>query len=433
MPLGKSQFLYARSTSRRGPRSVRRNTTAPADRRAAAFMREFYSALRPAWVPVAIIAATAPAAALLSPLPASLAGLSTAGPYAVLATGTLLAWWYNRGRSFVILASLLAAFAAYQLSPTKAVYTALVVIVPFNALMAMIRPERGARYRMAYRWLVLLAGEALLVAWIAAAGRSPVSGTWWNTVLDWWLFRSPPTPLVGRLAFAAAFIAAVTRAWPDHTPLQVGNCGALAAFFIAAENAGAPASYTAFMTAAGIILIAALLQESHQLAFRDSLTGLPGRRALEERLRALGGHYAIAMVDVDHFKKFNDTHGHDIGDQVLKLVGGRLSQAAKGGVAYRYGGEEFSVLFPGASVDDAARELEDIRNSIETYRMAVRSPDRPKKTDEGAKRRGEGGTEQMLSVTVSIGVAGPKDGATPHQVIKAADEALYRAKQGGRN
>jgi len=179
--------------------------------------------------------------------------------------------------------------------------------------------------------------------------------------------------------------------------------------------------------------VGALLQESHQLAFRDPLTGLPGRRALEERLRALGGHYAIAMVDVDHFKKFNDTHGHDIGDQVLKLVAGRLSQAAKGGVAYRYGGEEFSVLFPGASLDDAARELEEIRGAIEGYKMAVRAPDRPKKPDEGAKRRGEGKSEKMLSVTVSIGVAGPKNGATPQHVIKAADEALYRAKQGGRN
>src|SRR5436189_125330 len=334
-------------------------------------MREFYSVLRPAWVPVAIIAATAPAAALLSPLPASLAGLSTAGPYAVLATGTLLAWWYNRGRSFVILASLLAAFAAFELFPTKAVYTALVVIVPFNALMAMIRPERGARYRMAYRWLVLLAGEALLVAWIAAAGRSPVSGTWWNTMLDWWLFRSPPTPLVGRLAFAAAFIAAVTRAWPDHTPLQVGNCGALAAFFIAAENAGAPASYTAFMTAAGIILIAALLQESHQLAFRDSLTGLPGRRALEERLRSLA---------------------------------------------------------------EALPQIEALRGAIERYRMAVRGEDRPKKAAEGSKRRGAGTREEVLSVTVSIGAAGPSESApTPHHVIKAADEALYRAKKAGRN
>jgi diguanylate cyclase (GGDEF)-like protein len=397
-------------------------------------MREFYAVLRPAWLPLAIVAATALAVALLPSLPASLAGLRTAGPYAVLVTGTLLAWWFNRGRSFVILASLLAAFTAYQLFPTKAVYTALVVIVPFNALMAMIRPERGTRYLVAYRWLLLLAGEAALVAWIAAAGRSPVSGTWWNTMLDWWLFRSPPTPLIGRLVFAAAFIAAVTRAYPDHTPLQVGNCGALAAFFIAAENAGAPSVYTAFMAAAGIILVAALLQESHQLAFGDSLTGLPGRRALEERLRSLGERYSIAMVDVDHFKQFNDTHGHDVGDQVLKLVAARLSQVGGGGTAYRYGGEEFSVVFPDRDLAEVLPKLEALRGAIEHYRMAIRGEDRPKKAEEGSKRRRARAAGKALSVTVSIGAAGPSERArTPHQVIKAADEALYRAKQAGRN
>ncbi|MEA3191716.1 MAG: hypothetical protein QOD26_49 [Betaproteobacteria bacterium] len=319
--------------------------------------------------------------------------------------------------------SILGAVLAWDLVHTKAVYTLLVVLVPLNILLSMLRPERGARYRASYAWFLLLAAEAILIYATAKAGVD----------LSHWALKSPPIPLVGRVAFAAAFAAAVWRAWPEYKPLPVGLTGALLAFFIAGAWATTPGTYAAFMTAAGLILVAALLQESHQLAFRDPLTGLPGRRALEERLRALGGHYAIAMVDVDHFKKFNDTHGHDIGDQVLKLVGGRLSQAAKGGVAYRYGGEEFSVLFPGASVDDAARELEDIRNAIETYRMAVRSPDRPKLADEGAKRRGEGAPEKQLSVTVSIGVAGPAQGATPQHVIKAADEALYRAKQSGRN
>ncbi|HXM82451.1 MAG TPA: GGDEF domain-containing protein [Burkholderiales bacterium] len=397
-------------------------------------MREFYSVLRPAWVPLAILAGTALAVAVAPPLPASLAGLRNAGPYTVLITGTLLAWWFNRGRAFVILASLLAAFAAYELYPTKAVYTALVVIVPFNALLAMIRPERGARYRMAYRWLVLLAGECLLVAWIASAGKSPLSGTWWNWLLDTWLLRSPPTPLVGRLMFAAAFVAAVTHAYPDHTPVQVGNAGALAAFFIAAEFVGLPSIYAAFMTAAAGILVVAMLQESQHLALRDPLTGLPGRRALEERLRSLGERYAVAMVDVDHFKQFNDTHGHDVGDQVLKLVGAKLSQVGGGGIVYRYGGEEFSVLFPYRDLAEVLPRLEAIRGTIEDYQMAIRGEDRPKKAEEGAKRRGGGLPDKVLSVTVSIGAAGPSAEAhTPHSVIKAADEALYRAKKAGRN
>jgi diguanylate cyclase (GGDEF)-like protein len=386
---------------------------------------DFFRAVRPAWVPAGILLGTA-LLAWLVPLPASLAGLGSAGPYALLITGLAMAWRFNRGRAFVILASLLGAFAAFQVFPTKAVYTALVVLVPLNALVAMVRPERGARYRAAYGWLAVLSLEAVLVFWLGGLAA--------DSLLDNWLLRSPPAPLIGRLAFAAAFAAAVWRAWPELTALQVGNAGALAAFYIAAEWVGTPGVYAAFMSAAGAILVVALLEESHRLAFRDPLTGLPGRRALEERLRSLGGRYAIAMVDVDHFKKFNDTHGHDIGDQVLKLVGARLAQVRGGGIAYRYGGEEFSVLFPGSDLEAALPYLEAIRASIEGYRMAVRAPGRPKSVEDGTKRRGAGAAEKHLSVTVSIGACAPSARLrTPAQVIKAADEALYRAKQGGRN
>ena len=372
---------------------------------------DFLKALRPAWIPAGILAATALLAWLL-PLPASLAGLRTAGPYALLLTGLGMAWRFNRGSAFVILASLLGAFAAYQV-PLKVSYTALVVLVPLNALLATILPERGVRYRAAYAWFALLASEAALLAWLPGL--------------------SLPT-LFGRVMFAAAFAAAVWRAWPDFTPLQVGNAGALAAFYIAAEWVGMPGVHAAFMSAAGVILIISLLEESHRLAFRDTLTGLPGRRALEERLRSLGSRYTIAMVDVDHFKKFNDTHGHDIGDQVLKLVGARLAEVGGGGIAFRYGGEEFAVLFPGTGLDDALLYLETIRISIEGYRMAVRAPDRPKTAEDGSKRRGAGHPEKHLSVTISIGACGPSERLrTPAQVIKAADEALYRAKQAGRN
>ena len=361
------------------------------------------------------------------PLPASLAGLRTAGPYAVLIAAVAFAWGFNRGRSFVIAASLFGAFAAWSVWPSKPVYTMLVVLLPLNACFAMLFRERGARYRAAYGWLALLAAEALLVGWIATRAAA-------FAIDEWWLLRSPPTPVVGRLAFGVAFALAVSRAWPDFKPIPIGNAAAIAAFFLAAEWAQSPEAYAVFMCATGVLLIAALLEESYHLAFRDQLTGLPARRALEERMRSLGERYAIGMVDVDHFKQFNDTHGHDVGDQVLKLVGGRLAQLDGGGIAYRYGGEEFSVLFPGSTIAEAQRALEAIRGSIETYRMAVRGADRPKAAEQGAKRRGEGSVQKVLSVTVSIGVAEPSDEhATPRAVLKAADEALYRAKKAGRN
>ncbi len=374
----------------------------------------------------AILLATILAVSLGPGLPAGYEGLRSAGPYAVLLTAALVALWFNRGRSFVLLASLLLGWAAFHRygAGNKPVFIALTLLVPLNCLVAFMARERGARYGMAFRWIVLFGAEVLLVLWLRNVSVST----------DNWALRSPPVPLVGRVAFAAAFAAAAWRAYLEPRPLQIANAGALATFFIGAYWAANPGVFAAFMTAAGAMLIAALLQESHRLAFRDELTGLPGRRALEERLRSLGARYALAMVDVDHFKKFNDTHGHDVGDQVLKLVAGRLAQVGSG-VAYRYGGEEFCVLFADTDLGDATRHLEAMRGSIERYKMAVRGQDRPKKPDDTASLRLiNKPARKTLSVTVSVGVAEPgEDARTPAQVLKAADEALYRAKQGGRN
>jgi diguanylate cyclase (GGDEF)-like protein len=396
--------------------------------------------LRPLAAPAVILAAAAIAVWTGPSLPRSLEGLRTLGPYVVLALGAAFALRFNRGRALILLASLLAAYGGYDYAQglggfaEKAVYTALVVLVPLNALVAMTLPERGVVYHGSYRWLVLLAGEALLILWIAAAGRSALSGLAWQGVLEHWLLRSPPTPLAGRLLFGAAFVAAVWRAWPKHTPLDLGLAAALVAYFVAAEWAEQPAAFAAFMSAAGAIVLVAFVQESHRLAFRDELTGLPGRRALEEQLRALGPHYTLAMVDVDHFKKFNDTHGHDIGDQVLRLVAARLAEVGGGGVAFRYGGEEFSMLFADRGLKEALPFLESTRESIERYRMAVRSEERPRRQEAGIRRRGDSVPTKLLSVTVSMGAAEPEfERQPPMQVLKAADEALYRAKKGGRN
>jgi diguanylate cyclase (GGDEF)-like protein len=411
--------------------------------------------LRPALPPAAILLAAVLLLWAGPSLPPSLAGLKEAGAYFVLLAGAGMSLWFNRGRAFVATVSLLLAYAGYRLAlelgvdsfAARAVYTAAVVLVPLNLLVALLLPERGVSYHGDHRWLFIVAGEILFVVWVASSGRNALSGVAWQEMLEHWLLRSPPAPFLGRVLFCAAFVAAVWRAWPrgfpKHggpvSPLAVGDAGALVAFFIGCEWARNGAVFGVFTAAAGAILVVAMLQESHRLAFNDELTGLPGRRALQEAMAGLGPRYALAMADVDHFKSFNDTHGHDIGDQVLKLVAARLAEVEGGGRAFRYGGEEFTVLFPDLSLEEALPHLEAARASIEGYQMAVRGEDRPKKKEEGEKRRGPDDVDsvlpdKILSVTISIGGAEPRgEGVPPAQVLKAADEALYRAKRGGRN
>jgi len=399
----------------------------------------------PAWLyPVLAPAGTLLAAALLfgygPSLPASLAGLRDLGPYVVLGIAGAVSFWFNRGRACVVAASLFLTYGAFHVASQFsgftpiAVYTAIVILVPLNTLGALLLPERGVSHHHNYRWLLIVFLELALIVWIAASGKSPLSGNVWQAALEHPLLRSPPTPWLGRLLFGAAFAVAVWRAWPRNGPLDIGLTAALASFFIACEWARTPGAFGAFLSAAGLVLIVALLHESHRMAFGDELTGLPARRALEEALASLGPNYAVAMLDVDHFKQFNDTHGHDVGDQVLKLVGGQLALIEGGGRSFRYGGEEFSVLFPNGTVRAALPHLEKVRKAIEGYGMAVRRDDRPRDVKEGKVHRGQGGIDMVLSVTVSIGVAGSDaKHATPDQVIRAADEALYRAKQAGRN
>ena len=138
------------------------------------------------------------------------------------------------------------------------------------------------------------------------------------------------------------------------------------------------------------------------------------------------------MVNVDHFKKVNDTHGHDVGDQVLRMVATCLRRVTGGGRAYRYGGEEFVVIFPSKDLERTLPHLEELRETIGRAGFVVRGRKRPKQKPEAASKKGSG--KAMLQVTVSIGAATRDDkNTTSEQLLKAADKALYKAKKGGRN
>jgi diguanylate cyclase (GGDEF)-like protein len=224
----------------------------------------------------------------------------------------------------------------------------------------------------------------------------------------------------------------------------------LAAFSLSLYFVGTVRIASAYGAAAAFILAASIVESSYLMAFHDELTTLPARRAFNDALLRLGEPYSIAVADIDHFKRFNDTYGHDIGDQVLRLVAAHLARVTGGGQAYRCGGEEFAILFPGKTTPEVFDHLEQLRAQIEAAEFRLRGGDR-REVPRGPDRRHEktrgrpratGAVQQLteakpagsLSATVSIGVAtSTGEKCTPTLVLEAADQALYRAKANGRN
>ncbi len=388
----------------------------------------------------AIVLATALAfAPRLAALPASLAVLKVQIPWLVLALGMAISLAFRRGRAVFALAALAVAHVAWSLGwigpvrtfPQRTVFAALVILLPaYLAVLAWLE-ERGVWNRHGADRAMLLAALLALPAWLIVELKRgvtvfvyvPLWGTAWH---------GSPIPQLALVALALAVAATVAAAVVRRSPVDAGLAVASIAFALACHRIAVPWHFAALIAGAGAIVTVAVLQDTYRMAFRDELTGLASRRAFNEALAALHGRYVLAMVDVDHFKRCNDTYGHDVGDQVLRMVAAKLARVP-GGRAFRYGGEEFAILFRGYRLDEAVAALEDLRAVVEGYRMTLRAVDRPARDRAGKRRRGAPRRSDHLSVTISIGAAESSERNDPERVLRFADRALYRAKHRGRN
>ncbi|MCZ4322922.1 GGDEF domain-containing protein [Pseudomonas anguilliseptica] len=287
----------------------------------------------------------------------------------------------------------------------------------------------------------LIARAAVLLAVVAVAvglaQRFPQALLHWLSMVRWpalqveWLALVQLAYPVFILGLILLLVQYLRTPRPLHAAQLLGLCGLL---WMLPNTFILPNALNVMSSQVMLILVAAVAHEAYQMAFRDELTGLPGRRALNERLQRLGRSYVIAMADVDHFKKFNDTHGHDVGDQVLRLVATQLRKIGGGGKAYRYGGEEFTLVFPGKTLEECLPHLEVVRQAIEAYRIQLRDKQQRPQDDRQGRTRRAGSAANQVSVTVSMGVAERGlEQRSPEEVLKAADQALYNAKSAGRN
>ncbi len=309
------------------------------------------------------------------------------------------------------------------------VLTALAFLMPLNFLWLCVRSHRGILTASTLSRLGFILAQPAAIAVVCFKWPGELS-----LVLDlqWldlpWRTRGPVTQ-PGWLAFAGAFALLPAQRLVARDDIVGGLFWALIAATLAFTSTPSGAEFIVYMSAAGLALIASQVESSYLLAFRDDLTELPTRRALERTLAGLGRHYTIAMLDIDHFKKFNDTWGHQVGDQLLRMVGFKLAAMTGGGIAFRYGGEEFALVFPGKRLDKALPHVEAVRQAIQNTPFSIRSPGPRRKPRKGEPVPKQNAREKV-SVTASIGVAQAR---IPKEVLRAADQALYRAKEAGRN
>ncbi len=382
----------------------------------------------------------------LSRLSPELQLLITALPCLLGAANLLLGFLFNQSRLLLAAFNLLGAYALIQLclqTPLErpdnfVLFSLLSLLLPINQLLICLAPERGSLSRTAWLHLLLPLG-AYLILWLL----------WYKQMLGHWLGHLP-MPLLELLreghylSVGAAWLFSVTFVL-SGVVFSLRRTRADAALFVSLLIM--PALFYWFdlthispqlFTCIQLLLCQALISHSHQLAFIDELTGLPARRALQEQLGSLGQRYTLAMMDIDHFKQFNDRHGHDAGDQVLRMVASQLKEVGGGGRVFRYGGEEFTVLFRGKTEAEALPHLEKLRESIAQYPLHLRQPSRTGNARAGRLQRQPGKNarrpDKPLRVTISIGLCerGPTH-LHSDDVMELADKALYAAKGAGRN
>jgi len=361
-------------------------------------------------------------------------------PYFTFLIASAIALKFNRNREFFILIILTLFFVTNNyiqgdnIISTNAsnIYAVICLLVPTNILIFSLLKERGVVSLWGGFRIGFLVFQLLFANWIITTKEKGILDIFKKDILPIDLQSITPITEVGLVAIIIAFIILVVRQILLKSSHDMYFASVLLALFIILHNYNNQILYTTFFTASGVILIISIIQYSYLIAFHDELTGLPSRRALRQDMMKLGVNYSIAMLDIDFFKKFNDKYGHDTGDEVLKLVASIIRDVNGGGKSFRYGGEEFTIIFPGKSVSDVLPYLEELREKIEKRGFIVRSKDRPKKKPKKSTKNSR--SSRPIRITISIGVAQKNEKSkTPDTVLKAADKALYRAKKKGRN
>jgi len=330
-----------------------------------------------------------------------------------------VSWHFNRNRFIFVILPIVMVYIGFEyFSAKKATLLFLYasMLYPIHLLIFLVLKERGLFSFWGILKIAFFVIEIGVVLFLIYYPKELIQG-YFNIKLFAANFY-PLKDLSMAIGIFVLFVMSALIMFGRYLMYSTTFLSLLLTFYLGLFFLKTPhATEVAFLSFAIIIFIL-LIRESYRLAFYDELTSLPGRRALVEDMAKLGRKYSLAMCDIDFFKKFNDTYGHDTGDEVLKMVASKFLEVSGGGKAYRYGGEEFVILFPSKESDESFVHVDALRQTIATTPFSVRNKKTTKK----------------IFINVSAGVTqnSQKD-KDPFAVMKRADNALYKAKKAGRN
>ncbi len=310
---------------------------------------------------------------------------------------------------------------------SSSLFFGLCFIIPLNLIIFSFGSEHGVFNKYGILKLVFILIQITLIDFIVNRSATlihPTTSQDWIDIYDYYLnfkfFDNIDSKILTQPAILVAiigFFILLVKASFSGSLLDNAFLVSLIIITLTINYCDNPTALTIFSTSALLIISSSVIQNLYYMAYHDNLTGIPSRQSFFSDIKKLPSKYSVAIIDIDNFKKFNDKYGHDIGDDVLVFVANRLAEIEGCNKAYRYGGEEFTVLFPNKNSKTSLELIDEVREDIANSKFYIE--DKKKKTEK---------------ITISVGLAERKrSDRSIDTVIKRADKALYKAKSSGKN
>ncbi len=378
------------------------------------------------WLNYLLFFALVIASLQLARFAAELAVILKVLPFFLLGLGLALAVLFNKSKLFFTLILTTAALLVLCTRQSENRFFDLLffctgLLVPLNTLVFANTQERGIFSTVGNVKLALLGVQATLTFYCLLFQEG-----WLSSLKEYAIFPARvqrsfvPDDLVV-VIFLLTLLVFILRDFFKRDSNQSVQFFSLSTVFMAFLKPNDVLWYSLFISGSALYHLLTLIQKSYTMAYIDDLTGAPGRRALNEDLHKLNGLYTLAMIDIDNFKQFNDKYGHDVGDEALRHVARTMKRALRAGKLYRFGGEEFTIIYAGRDTAHALINLEEIRRKVETEPLVSQI------------KTGKSAGGKKLPLTISLGFSESKSENRPAEILKLADKALYRAKEKGRN